>query len=430
MDAASTAASTSTAAPISIRGITKTFGVVDVLGGVSLEVAPGELVALLGPSGCGKTTLLRIIAGLEVPDAGSVLVRDRVLTSATEHVAPERRQVGMVFQDWALFPHLSVAKNVGYGLSRHADKVARVRDALAMVELEGLDDRLPSTLSGGQQQRVALARAIAPQPDVLLLDEPFSNLDTALRVQVRGELHRLLVDLGITTVFVTHDQEEAFVLGDRVAVMNAGHILQVADPAEIYRRPADRWVAGFVGDANFVHGSAGGPEAGSPDAAAPTVVTVLGSLALAGPVDGGGTDVGIAGVDGGGATGLEAVDGGGVTGVCEVLVRPEDLDLVAGGTGVVELVEFHGHDTVYVVRVDPTTTVRVRVGAAPRFARHDAVTVRYAGPAVIAFPIAHDASAAARAAGGSVGVGGAGASTVVHAVEAGLDPGGEPVTGR
>jgi iron(III) transport system ATP-binding protein len=404
MDAASHAGSTSAAAPISIRGITKSFGSVDVLKGVSLEVAPGELVALLGPSGCGKTTLLRILAGLETPDDGEILVRDTILTSAAVHVAPERRQVGMVFQDWALFPHLTVAKNVAYGLSRDTDKAARVREALAMVELDGLDDRLPSTLSGGQQQRVALARAIAPQPDVLLLDEPFSNLDTALRVQVRGDLHRLLVDLGITTVFVTHDQEEAFVLGDRVAVMNAGHVLQAATPAEIYRHPADRWVAGFVGEANFVTGRAAPTGAGDSVARAGTV---LGELALAAPP----------------AAGVAADE------PFDVLIRPEDLDLDAGGDAEIDLVEFYGHDTVYVVRVDDATTLRVRAGAAPRFARHDRVTVRYTGPDVVAYP----AGASGETSPASVGVArdpSLPAGTSVHAVEAGIDPGGEAVTDR
>ena len=413
------------AAPITVRDITKSFGGPPVLDGVGLDVAPGELVALLGPSGCGKTTLLRIIAGLEVPDTGEVVVRDTVLTSATVSVAPERRHVGMVFQDWALFPHLTVAKNVAYGVARDANRAERVRDALAMVELDGLDDRLPSTLSGGQQQRVALARAIAPQPDVLLLDEPFSNLDTALRVQVRSDLHRLLVDLGITTVFVTHDQEEAFVLGDRVAVMNAGHVLQAAAPAEIYRSPATRWVAGFVGDANFL-------PAGTARAAAPARPAPVEPAPAAGPVEVA-TAVGT----------LPLVAGADGDAPFEVLVRPEDLDLDPGGTAVVELVEFHGHDTVYLVRLDATTTVRVRVGAAPRYARHDAVTVRYTGPEVVAFPLDPTAATgsigtgaeATTFAGTGTGTGGGGGATgvagdAVHAIEAGLDPAGEAVTDR
>ncbi|MEZ5136817.1 MAG: ABC transporter ATP-binding protein [Acidimicrobiales bacterium] len=196
-----------------------------MLDDVSLRVPAGAMVALLGPSGCGKTTLLRAIAGLVAVDAGQVRVGDRVLTGDGVSVPPERRQVGMVFQDWALFPHLSVARNVAYGLGgdQRADTDRRVDDALAMVGLAGLGDRLPGTLSGGQQQRVALARALAPEPAVLLLDEPFSNLDAALRAQVRTEVHALLVRLGITTIVVTHDQEEAFVLGDEVAVLGRSH---------------------------------------------------------------------------------------------------------------------------------------------------------------------------------------------------------------
>jgi iron(III) transport system ATP-binding protein len=191
-------------------GIDKRFGEVDVLHDVDLAVEPGEIVALLGPSGCGKTTLLRIIAGLERPDAGTVTIGDRVVTGTRSGawVPPERRRVGMVFQDWALFPHMTVERNVGYGIpKRDADRARRVDEALALVGLTGLGDRLPGTLSGGQQQRVALARALAPRPSVLLLDEPFSNLDTALRVQVRAEVHALLADLGVTSVFVTHDQD-------------------------------------------------------------------------------------------------------------------------------------------------------------------------------------------------------------------------------
>ena len=227
-------------------------------------MAPGAIVALLGPSGCGKTTLLRTIAGLERLDGGEVRIGDAVVSGPGAHVPPERRRVGMVFQDWALFPHLTVAQNVGYGLPRVDRRGPRVEAALAMVGLAGLGDRSPGTLSGGQQQRVALARALAPEPGVLLLDEPFSNLDSALRVQVRTEVHQLLADLGVTTVFVTHDQEEAFVLGDEVAVMHEGAIVQQAEPATLYARPATPWVATFVGDANLVEATADGHTAATP----------------------------------------------------------------------------------------------------------------------------------------------------------------------
>ncbi|WP_208029089.1 ABC transporter ATP-binding protein [Rhabdothermincola sediminis] len=351
------------AQPVAVAGVDKSFGSTPVLRGASLEVQPGRMVALLGPSGCGKTTLLRIIAGLETADAGTVRVGDQVLTGPGVHVPPERRRIGMVFQDWALFPHLSVARNVAYGLPRgpRRERDQRVAAALEMVGLGGLGDRQPGTLSGGQQQRVALARAIAPEPQVLLLDEPFSNLDTALRVQVRTEVHHLLVELGITTVFVTHDQEEAFVLGDEVAVMYGGVIVQQATPADLYRAPATRWVAGFVGEANLVPGQARGSRAETSFGPVPL------REAASGPVD--------------------------------VLVRPEELRVDPGEEGEaarslarVELVEFYGHDTVYVLRLEGGLTLRCRQGSAPRFARGDQVVVRYDGPATIAYPAHADPS--------------------------------------
>jgi iron(III) transport system ATP-binding protein len=345
------------AQPVVVEGVHKAYGSTPVLRGVSLDVEPGRMVALLGPSGCGKTTLLRIIAGLETADAGTVRVGERVLTGPGVHVPPEKRRIGMVFQDWALFPHLSVARNVAYGVPRadRAERDRRVATALEMVGLGGLGDRQPGTLSGGQQQRVALARAIAPEPQVLLLDEPFSNLDTALRVQVRAEVHHLLVELGITTLFVTHDQEEAFVLGDEVAVMCEGEIVQQAPPAELYRSPATRWVAGFVGEANLIPGRASGTSA----------QTAVGPVPLRSPV----------------------------SGPVDVLIRPEELRVDPlpgdGGPGArarVELIEFYGHDTVYVLRLDGDLTVRCRQGSAPRFARGEEVSLRYGGPATIAYP--------------------------------------------
>jgi iron(III) transport system ATP-binding protein len=324
-----------------------------VLEGVDLDVAAGSVVALLGPSGCGKTTLLRTIAGLERPDAGEVRIAGATVSSPSTHVAPERRRVGMVFQDWALFPHLTVAENVGYGLRRAERHGPRVDEALAMVGLTGLGQRAPGTLSGGQQQRVALARAIAPRPAVLLLDEPFSNLDTTLRAQVRTELHQLLAELGITSVFVTHDQEEAFVLGDEVAVMEGGRIVQQSTPAGLYDRPATPWVATFVGDANLVAGRAAGEVADTP----------FGRVILRDPA----------------------------SGPVQVLLRPEELRVDTGSSATVELIEYFGHDTVYLVRLDARAgepaeaPLRVRVGSAPRFRRGDRVDVSYAGPPALAY---------------------------------------------
>jgi iron(III) transport system ATP-binding protein len=237
------------------------LGGTPVLRGVSLTIEPGASVALLGPSGCGKTTLLRLIAGLEHPDHGIVRLDDEVLSGTARFVEPEQRRVGMVFQDGALFPHLTVAENVAFGLHKTADRGDRVAAALELVGLGALADRLPARLSGGEQQRVALARALSPEPAVLLLDEPFASLDATLRVQLRSEVRRLLSELGITSLFVTHDQDEAFVLGDEIAVMQEGQILQSGTPSELYEQPSDRWVASFIGDANLVPGQASGGRA-------------------------------------------------------------------------------------------------------------------------------------------------------------------------
>jgi putative spermidine/putrescine transport system ATP-binding protein len=223
------------------------------LGSVTLEIERGETVVLLGPSGCGKTTLLRIIAGLENPDAGG-----RVLFNKTDvtHVPIERRNVGMVFQSYALFPNMNVAENIGYGLKIHGvnsvERGARVAELVALTGIEGLEHRRIDQLSGGQRQRVALARAVAVRPSVLLLDEPLTALDAALRERLRGELNRLLRTLGITTVYVTHDQSEAMALGDRIVVMRKGAIAQIGTPRDIYFIPTSRFVAEFVGAANII----------------------------------------------------------------------------------------------------------------------------------------------------------------------------------
>ena len=239
--------------PLEIQDLVATYGAGPVLDGVSLDVAAGEIVALLGPSGCGKTTLLRCVAGLETPVSGTIRIGDELVTRG-RGVPPERRPVGMVFQDGALFPHLSVLANVRYGMAR-AER--RGHAAVELLELVGLADkaeRLPGMLSGGEQQRVALARALARRPGVLLLDEPFASLDTALRAQLRGEVRGLLKEVGVTTVLVTHDQHEALMFGDRVAVMRAGRLEQVDTPTRLYRQPASSWVAGFVGEANLLAG--------------------------------------------------------------------------------------------------------------------------------------------------------------------------------
>ena len=234
---------TDTSGYLAVSGVSKSFGHTVAVSGVSISVTRGETLAILGPSGCGKTTLLRVIAGLESPDVGSISLDGNVLVDGQSFVRPERRRIGMVFQGLALFPHMSVAENVGYGLARHADRSRRVGDALALVDMAGFESRAPESLSGGQAQRVALARALAPQPDVLLLDEPFASLDAELRIRVRAEVAALLRTLEITAVFVTHDQEEAFVVGDHVAVMRDGCVVQTGTPTELYERPTSAWIA-------------------------------------------------------------------------------------------------------------------------------------------------------------------------------------------
>jgi spermidine/putrescine transport system ATP-binding protein/putrescine transport system ATP-binding protein len=237
---------------LSIRNMAKHFGSVRALDGVSIDIAQGEFFALLGASGCGKTTLLRILAGLETPTAGSVFMDGQDITA----VPPERRPVNMMFQNYAIFPHLNVAQNIGYGLRKYRlsrDETARrVEEALRLVKLEGYGERRSTEISGGQAQRVALARSLIKRPKVLLLDEPLSSLDKALREQMRVELCALQQSVGITFVFVTHDQEEALSMADRIAVMSAGKILQIDTPENLYEAPRSREVAAFIGSMNFI----------------------------------------------------------------------------------------------------------------------------------------------------------------------------------
>ena len=245
---------TTTAPAIHCHRLDKWFGTTPALDGFELEVTKGSIVSLLGPSGCGKTTALRTIAGFTDPDGGAITIGDREVFGRDGSTPPERRRVGMVFQDYALFPHMTVVGNVSYGLG--PGEGARADAALELVGLSGFGDRMPHELSGGEQQRIALARALAPQPDVILLDEPFSNLDATLRGRMRRDVRQILRDAEITAVLVTHDQEEALAITDVVAVMRAGRVLQVATPTDLYRRPVSPWVAGFVGDAQFVNGDA------------------------------------------------------------------------------------------------------------------------------------------------------------------------------
>ncbi|MFB6309939.1 MAG: ABC transporter ATP-binding protein [Salinirussus sp.] len=239
---------------VSLRNVSVDFADVAALQSISIDVKEGEFYTLVGPSGCGKTTLLRTIAGFETPDTGTIEIGGTVVTAP-----PDQRNVGVVFQEYALFPHMSVSENVGYGLRYHdppdgVSTAERVSNLLELVDMAEMADRAPDELSGGQRQRVALARALAPNPNVLLLDEPLSALDARLRERLRVVVREIQQDLGITTVYVTHDQAEALAISDRVAVMSDGRIEQVGTPEAVYREPATRFVAGFVGENNLLDG--------------------------------------------------------------------------------------------------------------------------------------------------------------------------------
>ncbi len=296
--------------------VTKRYGDVLAADRASLCVERGAVVALLGPSGCGKTTLLRLIAGFEQPDTGTVEIGGAPAAGSGTWLPPERRPVGMVFQDYALFPHLTVADNVGFGLPRR-ERSTRVPMLLALVGLCGLGERYPHELSGGQQQRVALARALAPAPDVVLLDEPWSNVDPHLREELRSEVTGILRPLGVTVLLVTHDREEAFSVADRIALVHEGTIVQEGTPEDLYFNPASRWVAEFVGAGNVLRGRVDNG----------VVQTALGSF----PANG--------------ASGAGEVD---------VLVRPELLELALDPDGGAQVVcrEFRGHDVFYRVDLD------------------------------------------------------------------------------
>jgi iron(III) transport system ATP-binding protein len=314
---------------LSVRGLWKGYGRQPVLRGVELDVPAGSLSAVLGLSGCGKTTLLRVIAGFERAEQGQVQLAGRTLDdSAMTFIAPERRSIGYVPQEGALFPHLDVAGNVGFGLSRAERRGDTVAGLLEMVGIGSLGRRLPHELSGGEQQRVALARALARRPEALLLDEPFSSLDASLRAHVREEVHELLREQGVTTVLVTHDQEEALSMADHVAVLRDGLIVQQGTPADLYERPADARLAAFLGAANLLDA----------EFAAGSARTVLGVLPLRGQAPQDGARHGL------------------------VMVRPEQVRVMAqsdhpaasaaGLSGSVEQCRYYGHDAVLEIRAE------------------------------------------------------------------------------
>ena len=334
--------------PVSLRNLTRAFGATKALDGMSLDIAPGELVALLGPSGCGKTTALRIVAGFEFADSGEVLVNGRDVSG----VPAAKRDMGMVFQSYSLFPNMSALENVGFGLRmRKAAAAQRRRKAAELLDMVGLSaqaGQYPHQLSGGQQQRVALARALAIEPHVLLLDEPLSALDAKVRLQLREQIRTLQQRLGTTTIFVTHDQEEALSMADRVGVMRDGRLEQVADPSELYSRPATAFVAEFVGTMNRLPGELAGPG----------TVTVLG------------TSCAVIGHGGNGGAGSPAIEDNLTSGPVDVLVRPEGLTVAAaeGGNGIVSGRTFLGAITRVAVLLSGDTEVRVDLASAAALA--------------------------------------------------------------
>jgi len=331
------------------------YGSVCVLEGLDLHVPTGSLTTVLGPSGCGKSTLLRVVAGFHRPSAGRVVVGDRVVADRATSVPPERRRVGIVPQEGALFPHLTVAENVGFGLRRGGARQTRVDELLELVGLTGLAARRPAELSGGQQQRVAVARALAPGPAVLLLDEPFSSLDAGLRADVRAEMRAALRATGATAVLVTHDQEEALGMADAVAVMRGGRIVQHADPATVYLAPADLGVARFVGETVVLSGRAG----------AGVVATRLGPLPL-------------------------VANGSAPTGQGLAVLRPEQLLLRPDPRAEYEVLDivFHGHDaTVHLAARDGSSRpLQARVQGMVPVRSGDRVAVTVHGTALF-YPV-------------------------------------------
>jgi putative spermidine/putrescine transport system ATP-binding protein len=340
-------------ATVELVGVEKRYGTHRALAGLSLRIEPGEFVSLLGPSGCGKTTALRALAGLEAIDAGTI----RIDGSDVSAVPVNRRDIGMVFQQYSLFPHMTVRQNVAFGLEMRkvpaAARRERVIDALDMVHLADFADRYPHQLSGGQQQRVALARALVTRPRVLLLDEPLSALDAKVRVSLRDEIRRIQSDLGITTVFVTHDQEEALAVSDRIAVMHAGDIEQIGTPEELYRSPSSAFTADFVGQSNRLRGDLRGGD-----------VFVYGFRVPALACD---------------------VPDGPVL----AYVRPEDVLFAPEGvTGTVVASSFLGSIRRTTVRLDDDTVVTVQHDVGDRRAAGEAVAVRLRGAPVAVAPLA------------------------------------------
>jgi iron(III) transport system ATP-binding protein len=331
---------------ITCTDLAKSYGQVAAVDGLDLEVEQGSITALVGPSGCGKTTALRLLAGFERPDSGSISVAGRVVANHSTFVPPEHRNIGLVFQEYALFPHHDVSGNIAYALGPNADR-QRITEVLRLVGLDGISDRRIHELSGGQQQRVALARALAPSPDVVLLDEPFSNLDASLRDRLRQEVSQILRETGVTALFVTHDQEEALSLADTVAVMSEGRIEQIGSPEEVYSRPSNRWTAEFIGEIEVLPGQVR---------------------------------------DGRAECELGSIPAGDAAGAVDVLIRPESLAIGVRATNrsvPAEVVSrrYFGHDQLLELRLESGRVVRSRQLGFPAWHAGDRVYVSIDGPA-------------------------------------------------
>ncbi len=336
---------------IRCQELSKMFGQVQAVAGVNLSLQEGHFMALLGPSGCGKTTTLRLLAGFEAPNGGKIEIGGQVVSGPGVFIPPEKRSVGMVFQEYALFPHLSVADNVAYGVPKGVNKKERVHEALSLVGLTDVATRMPYELSGGQQQRIALARSLAPHPQLILLDEPFSNLDAGLRTQVRAEVRQILRQAQATVIFVTHDQEEALSLADEVAVMMAGHIAQTDVPQKLYRRPINKQVATFLGSANFLPGQANDSQ----------VRCELGQLPTSGIH----------------------------TGPVEVMLRPEDVLLLPDESGKAKIIsrEYFGHDQLINLKLASGVQIQSRLlGSEGDFLPGQKVGLKVRG-SVVVYPV-------------------------------------------
>lgn len=336
---------------IRIRQVSKSYGQSRAVDEIDLFVPQSSLTVLLGPSGCGKTTTLRLVAGLERPDSGEIWLGERQVSGSQVWLSATQRQIGMVFQDYALFPHMTVVENVAFGLNgvAGAERDSRIGSMLDLVGLKGMEHRFPHQLSGGQQQRVALARALAPSPNVLLLDEPFSNLDASLRQTMREEVRHILREAGVTTVFVTHDQEEALRLADELVVMDGGRILQTGPPERVYRYPADLRVARFLAEINVLDG----------EAREGRVDTVLGTLPLHDPT---------------------------VEGAVEIVLFPETITLAPDEQSAifVERASYFGFHQLATLRLPNGATLQARTWSHETLAAGDRVRVSVDSP-VVAF---------------------------------------------